>query len=142
MRALNQTDRNLLKLLRHNGRASVTELAATLNLSRVTVKTRMAALQADGIIERFTVDVAEAVDDDLVDALSMLSVDMTKIERVTHDLKRVPEVTSVYSTNGKWGLVARTRSNSLGEFDRLLNRIGQINGVTDVETCLLLNKVG
>lgn len=141
MRPLTQTDRELLKLLRHNGRASVTDLAATLNLSRVTVKARMTALQADGIIQRFTIDVAKEANQDLIHAISMLSLEMAKIERVAAALIRLPEVTSVYSTNGKWSLIVRTQSNSLGAFDRLLNRIGQINGITDVETCLLLNKV-
>ena len=58
MRLIDQIDRQLLTLLKHNARASVTELAATLDVSRVTVTSRMAALRADGIIRRFTVDLS------------------------------------------------------------------------------------
>ena len=141
MRPITQTDREILKLLRHNARMSVTDIAATLTLSRVTVKARMAALQADGIIERFTIETADAVEEEMIHALSMLSLDMTQTERVVHALRRLPEVTSIHSTNGKWALVARSKTSSLAEFDQLLNRIGRVQGITDVETCLLLNKL-
>lgn len=141
MRLLDQTDRALLKMLKHNARASVTEIAGTLGLSRATVNARMSALQEDGVIRRFTVDLADAAGEDLIHAISMLEIELAKVDKVHRALKRVPEIVSLYSTNGKWALVARTETANLTSFDNLLNDIGRIDGVSNVETCLLLKRI-
>ncbi len=141
MRPIDQTDRDLLALLKHNARASVTELSATLGLSRVTVKSRMESLQTDGIIHRFTVDVAGATDQNMIGAVSLLEINLSKVERVHRTLKRMPELTSIYTTNGKWAVVAHSETQNLAAFDSLLNRMGKIEGVSNVETCLLLTRI-
>lgn len=141
MRPIDQTDRDLLKLLKSNARASITELAAALNLSRMTVKARIAALRTDGIIHRFTVDIADGAEDDLIEAISLIEIDLAEVERVHRELARIPELTSVYSTNGKWAVVARSQSRTLAEFDRLLRKLGKLKGVSNVETCLLLSRI-
>ncbi|MBT0958346.1 Lrp/AsnC family transcriptional regulator [Alphaproteobacteria bacterium KMM 3653] len=140
MEPIDTTDRQLLTLLRRDGRASVTALAAELGLSRVTVKQRMARMQASGVIRRFTVETTDAQDEG-IKAISMLEVAGTKLEPIKRALARMPEVTDLHSTNGNWGLVAQTRSASLSDFDSLLNRIGRIDGVVSVETCLLLSRI-
>ncbi len=128
-------------MLKHNARASVTEIAGTLGLSRATVNARMSALQEDGVIRRFTVDLADAAGEDLIHAISMLEIELAKVDKVHRALKRVPEIVSLYSTNGKWALVARTETANLTSFDNLLNDIGRIDGVSNVETCLLLKRI-
>ena len=95
MRPIDQTDRQLLALLKHNARASITELAATLEVSRVTVKSRMAALRADGVIRRFTIDVSDVADQDTIQAVSMLELQLSKVEKVHRALARFPEITSI-----------------------------------------------
>lgn len=141
MRVLDQTDRELLTLLKHNARASITELAGTLGVSRVTVKSRMAALRADGVIRRFTIDVSDAAEQDMIQAVSLLELQLAKIEAVHRALGRMPELTGIYTTNGKWSVVAQSETQNLGAFDRLLSRIGKLDGVVGVETCLLLTRL-
>jgi len=141
MRPIDQTDRQLLALLKHNARASITELAATLEVSRVTVKSRMAALRADGVIRRFTIDVSDVADQDTIQAVSMLELQLSKVEKVHRALARFPEITSLHTTNGKWAVVAQSQTQSLSAFDSLLNRLGKIDGVSNVETCLLLTRL-
>ena len=48
-------DKELLSLLRENGRASTTDIAKTLGLSRSTVQKRFDRLVETGVIEGFTV---------------------------------------------------------------------------------------
>ena len=141
MREVDEKDRELLTLLRHNSRASVTELSARLGLTRATVNSRMAALKRDGVIRRFTVDLAETVDEDVVKALSLFELNLAQVDRVHRDLARMPELTSIHTTNGKWALVVRSETRSLTAFDRLLNRMGKLDGVVNIETCLLLSRV-
>ncbi len=141
MRTIDETDRALLRVLRNDARISVTDLAATLSLSRATVKARIEALRADGIIRRFTVDVATATEEDMVNALSLLELQLAKTDKVHRALARMPEFTSVHTTNGQWAIVAQSETRNLADFDRLLNRIGRLDGVVNVETCLLLKRL-
>jgi DNA-binding Lrp family transcriptional regulator len=52
---MDDTDRQLLSLLRDNARASVASLAKVLRVSRGTVQNRLARLEADGTITGYTV---------------------------------------------------------------------------------------
>ncbi len=141
MRVLDQTDRDLLLRLKHNARASVTELAQTLGVSRVTINARLAALRADGIIRRFTIEVSESADEDMIRAVSLLELDLSKVDQVHRTLRRMPEFSSLFTTNGKWALVAQSETKTLAAFDALLNRMGRVPGVLNVETCLLLTRI-
>ncbi len=138
---LDAIDLELLKLLKHDSRASVTELANTLGVSRVTLKSRLTALRANGTILRFTIDVAHAHEEDQIQAVSMLELQLTKANKVHRELMRIPEITNLYSTNGKWSVVAHSETKNLKAFDNFLSRIGNLNGVTNVETCLLLTRL-
>ena len=141
MRALDDTDQRLLALLKHNARCSITELAATLGVSRVTVKSRMASLRADGVIRRFTIDVSDLVDQDKIQAVSLLELQLAKVEKVHRALARFPEITNMHTTNGKWAVVAQSQTRNLAEFDHFLNQLGKLDGVSNVETCLLLTQL-
>lgn len=112
-----------------------------LGLSRVTVRQRLARLRAGGVIRRFTVELSEPVEEAEIRAVSLIELSGARAEAIRRALGRLEEVRAVYSTNGKWGLVAETRSRTLAEFDRLLTRIGRIEGIVQVETCLLLSRV-
>ncbi|MGH1331396.1 MAG: Lrp/AsnC family transcriptional regulator [Paracoccaceae bacterium] len=141
MAKIDRIDREILALLKHDGRASVTTLAATLGLSRVTVQNRMKALQDSGVILRYTVELSDLGSDELIHAVTMIEILGARAETVQRALRRTPEITSLYTTNGKWGLVAHSESRSLASFDLLLNRIGRIQGVLNAETCLLLTRL-
>jgi len=138
---VDQTDRQLLAALKHNSRASITQLAADLGVSRVTVKSRMASLRANGIIRRFTIDVSDLVDQDIIHAVSLLELQLAKVEKVHRSLKSFPEISSLHTTNGKWAVVARSETQNLAAFDMFLNRLGKLDGVSNVETCLLLTRL-
>ncbi len=53
---LTPIDRAMLAELRRNGRASITELAGALGVSRATAKVRLDRLIESGTIRRFTID--------------------------------------------------------------------------------------
>ena len=63
---LNSNDLDLIELLKQDSRASVTSLAESMGMARVTSHDRMVKLQREGIIRRFTVDIdAKALGYDL-----------------------------------------------------------------------------
>ncbi len=56
---LSELDRNILALLKQDARASFSSMAAQLDVSRTTVKDHIDRLKSSGVIQRFTIEVAE-----------------------------------------------------------------------------------
>ncbi len=136
----NKTDRSILAALRANARMSITELAATTKTSRATAKARLDALTGSGRIRRFTIETDVDVEGG-IKAISLIQLQGKMSRAVTRTLTKIPEVTTVYSTNGTWDLVVEIRTANLEGFDRILREIREVPGVLNSESCLLLARV-
>jgi DNA-binding Lrp family transcriptional regulator len=130
-------DRELIALLRTDGRAPVASLAAGLGVSRATVKARLDRLSVDGVIQGFTV-VLNDPGAEGVRAITLIEVEGRSAEGVIRRLRGFPEVRALYSTNGRWDVVAELEVASLPAFDTVLRRIREIDGITVTETSILL----
>jgi DNA-binding Lrp family transcriptional regulator len=132
-------DRQLIALLRNDARASVASLAKAVNVARGTVQNRMARLAANGTIVGFTVRLKPDVEEQRIRAFTTLAVEGNKLEAVIRALRGEPAVAALYSTNGRWDIVAELRADSLEAFDRVLARMRLIEGISQSETSLLLS---
>lgn len=135
---LDEVDHSLIAALRRDGRASLSELAARLGLARATVRARLDRLQARGEIQGFTVVTRGDVTQAPVRGLMMIGIEGRGAERITARLLGMPEVQAVHTTNGRWDLIAEIGARTLEEFDAVLARIRNIEGVTSSETNLML----
>jgi DNA-binding Lrp family transcriptional regulator len=131
-------DRRLLALLRKDGRASLSALAAELKVSRGTVQNRIERLTRDGVIAGFSVRVTEADDPHAVRAITMIEITGQKTLAAIQTLRGIPEVRALHTTNGAWDLVAEIHTENLVEFERVLRGIRAMDGVSKSETSLLL----
>lgn len=138
MTALDDTDRRLIGLLRDDARLPAASLAAALGVSRATVKARMERLQANGVIQGFTVVLGDDADNAPVRAIAMIEVEGRVTDRVARALAGFPQVRALHSTNGRWDLVAEIETQSLYDFDETLRAVRLIEGVNLTETSILL----
>jgi DNA-binding Lrp family transcriptional regulator len=138
---LDDLDRRLLSALREDGRAPVAELARRLGVARATVNGRIDRLVASGTIVGFSVRVREELDPLAIHAISLIEVEGRTTDEVIRRLRGLPEVIALHTTNGGWDLVAELRTETLGDFDRVLGRIRSTEGVVNSETSLLLSSV-
>jgi DNA-binding Lrp family transcriptional regulator len=141
MPSLDDLDRRLLALLRVNARESVASLARQLEVTRSTVTARLARLVESGTVVGFSVRIREDRDPSSIRAIALLEVEGRSTDVVIHKLRGFPEVHALHTTNGGWDLVAELRTDTLGNFDRLLGRIRSVEGVVNSETSLLLSSV-
>ena len=136
---MDDTDRQLIGLLRNNARASVASLAKGLGVSRGTVQNRMARLGAEGTIVGYTVRLKPDIEEQRMRAFMTVAVEGNQVDGVIRAMRGEPAVTALYSTNGRWDIVAELRADSLEGFDRVLARIRLIEGISQTETSLLLS---
>ena len=139
MNNIDDTDRELLALLRHDARMPVATLAAKLKVARGTVQNRMKRLERDGVIVGYTVRVKPQAEAHHIRALMTIVVEGNRGAEVLHALRGHPNVTGLHSTNGRWDLIAELRADSLEAFDRALGNIRLIDGIASTETSLLLS---
>ncbi len=135
---MDDADQRLLAELRRDGRASLSDLAERLSLSRATVRTRMERLTSKGEIAGFTVVTRSDVTAAPVRGLMMIGIEGRGTEKITARLSGIPAVLAIHSTNGKWDLVAELGAQTLQELDEVLVMIRKLEGVVTSETNLLL----
>ncbi len=136
---MDETDHNLLAELRRDGRASLSDLAARLGLSRATVRLRMERLETRGEIAGFTVLTRGDVQEAPVRGLMMIGIEGRGHERIMARLLGLPAVMAVHSTNGKWDLIAELATQTLADLDDVIVKIRSLEGVTTSETNLFLS---
>lgn len=139
MKSIDDTDRELIALLRDNGRATVAALAQKLKVARGTVQNRMARLEHEGVIVGYTVRLRPQVEAHRIRALMSVAVEGNRGPEVLRSLRGHPNVTALYTTNGRWDIVAELQADSLEAFDRVLSAIRLFDGIANTETSILLS---
>ena len=135
---MNKTDEDLIAALREDARASLSDLALRLNLSRTTVRARLARLQQSGEIVGFTVVTRSDIAADPVRGLMMIEIEGRGTDRIARTLTGMAPLRAVHSTNGRWDIIVEIGTATLEEFDDVLARIRKLDGVVASETSLLL----
>src|SRR5690606_11452710 len=117
---LDDTDRQLIALLRDNARATVASLAQRLRVARGTVQNRIARLEREGVIAGYTVRLKPQAEAQRIRALMTIAVEGNRTQQVLRSLRGLPQVGTLYSTNGRWDIVAELQAETLEAFDHAL----------------------
>ena len=136
---MDELDQRLIAALRRDGRASLSDLAHDLGVTRTTVRARMQRLLSSGEIAGFTALTRADVTSAPVRGLMMLQVEGRGTDRVMSRLSGMPEVQAFHTTNGTWDLIVEIATDTLEHFDAVLFAIRRIEGVSRSETNLLLS---
>jgi DNA-binding Lrp family transcriptional regulator len=136
---LDETDRQLIAILRKNARTSVVDLARQLKVARATVQNRMNRLERDGVIVNYTVTLKADAEDSPVRALMSIATETSKEENVVGVLRGYPSVVALHQTTGRWDLIAELHTDSLVMFNSIVGQIRNIDGVKTTESNLLLD---
>src|SRR5580692_12108064 len=110
---MDDIDRQLIGLLRSDARASVASLAKALGVARGTVQNRLARLTANGTIVGYTVRLKPDVEEQRMRAFMTVAVEGNQVDQVIRELRGDPAVAALYSTNGRWDIVAELRAERL-----------------------------
>ena len=94
-----------------------------------------------GAVLGFTVRLRKNEEGSAVRAIMSIAVAGKSTAAVIKSMHGLPEVQSLYTTNGAWDLVADIRAESLQDFDRVLRLVRETEGVSNSETNILLSAV-
>lgn len=135
---MDETDQQLLSLLRKDARTSVATLATKLGVSRGTVTNRITRLEDSGTIVGYTVRLRPDAQPNEIHAWMSVAVEGNETRAVIASLLGEPGVACLHDTNGRWDLLAELRAANLSELSAVLERIRLIRGISSTETSIHL----
>ncbi len=138
MPELDHIDQALLAQLRENARASTSELARQLELSRSTVQSRLGKLQDNGVITGFTLQLGESYAADLIRAHVLIELDQKLTGKAQAGLKSMSKVNALYAISGAYDMIALVEAHSTGELSRLLDEIADLDGIARTNSSVIL----
>src|SRR3989344_5242461 len=124
---LDDTDRQLLSLLQANAREGTATLARKLGLARTTVVARIARLDTQ-------------LDATTVRAWCSISVLPKTAPTVLRALEAMAEVEEVSAVSGPFDYLVFLRCTSHEQLDALLDKVGQLDGVRQTQTSIVLSR--
>ena len=139
MPLLDDTDREILSILRADARTPVAVLAQRLRIARGTAQARLRKLEEGGVITGYTVRLRPDSEPQRIRAWMSIAVEGNAATSVIHALRGEPAVGTLHTTNGRWDIVAEVRAESLESFDAALPRIRMTPGIANTETSILLS---
>ena len=132
-------DEELIALLKAHAREPVASLARKLGLSRTTVQDRLRRLEETGVIASYSIRLSRDMDQGGMRAFVTLSVEPRRQVEVGKALSRFSQIETLHTVSGKFDLVAQVKTASSEAMDRLIDEIGQIPGITRIETSVILS---
>ncbi len=135
---MDDTDRQLISLLRSDARLTVATLAGKLGVSRGTVTNRLRKLEDNQVIVGYTLRLRPDAEPNAIRAWMGVLVDGNQTREVIANLLGEPGVAALHDTNGRWDLLAELRAETMTELSRVLERVRLIKGIRNTETSILL----
>lgn len=135
---MDEIDRQLLTLLRGDGRMPTTTLAKRVGLARSSVQERLDRLQRDGVIRGFTV-MTGATAPSAVQAYLIVKMS-ENCYKLQGALRAMPEVLFAHSITGDEDLLIYTETASTDALARVREQVEKMPGVVRVTTALVLNR--
>ncbi len=135
---MDETDHQLLSLLRQDARLSIADLSHKLAVSRGTVTNRITKLEDAGVIVGYTVRVRPDVQRSDIKAWMSIAVEGNQSRSVIASLLGEPNVATLHDTNGRWDLLAELRAETLQDLGKTLERIRLVKGISNTETSIHL----
>ncbi|SFR43427.1 DNA-binding transcriptional regulator, Lrp family [Marinobacter gudaonensis] len=135
---ISSQDQKLLGLLRQNARASVTDLARALHVSRSTVQNRIRRLENNGVIRGYSVQLGGEFAASQVEAHVSIKVVQKLTNRTNTALEGLSQVSQLFSVSGEYDLIAIVQAQSLEELSAVLDAIGNLEGVERTNSAVVL----
>jgi Lrp/AsnC family leucine-responsive transcriptional regulator len=133
-------DRQIVDLLRDNGRMSYAELARQVGLTAPSVHERVGKLESTGVIRGYRADITpELIGLEVTALIGIVQEAGTAIEDVAAALHALPEIESCYFLAGEESFLLKVRVGSMAELEQLIVRLSRTHGVARTRTTVALS---
>lgn len=136
---MDNTDVKLLELLSEHADCTAQEMSKHVNMSVAAINKRIAKLEADGIIERYTIQLNLNKVGKPVVAYILLVVDQfSESERLLKYVEEEPDIVECHSVTGEYDYLIKVCAKDVVDLEDKLLRLKRQGGVCKTNTLLSL----
>lgn len=135
---MDKFDQHIIQCLKENARASNSEIARCVGLSRSAVTERIRKLESSGEIQGYQVVLKQP--ETLVSAYFLLTFERPCCEEITEQLRFLPEVKSVHSISGDIDMVVRVDAASMNRINEVRSHMETFHNLRRIMTCTVLKE--
>lgn len=136
---LDAVDQKIIELLRADGRANNSAIAAQLGVAEGTVRQRVRKLTDAGVIKVSALLNPEIISEHQLCMIGMKVVESRQLEACAQAVTKLPEVRSVAIVTGRYDLLVEVLVDSNHGLIRFLSEsLADVPGIESSETFLLL----
>lgn len=142
MNDLDDIDRQMIDILRRDGRRTAPQLAGDIGIGRATAYNRLDRLINEGVITGFSAQIDHKAIGQTVAAMVLINVEQGRWRDLHAQLTELPGVDWVGVTAGQFDYAIIVRADSLDHLrDVTLQELQQTEGVRSAQTIVLLDEV-
>lgn len=142
MKNLDEKDKRILEMLIEDSRRPYREIAEEVDLSESTVRKRVIKLQADKVIEKFTIRICREDERCIIAFLTVIPNNESEIKELVRETQIIPQCEEVYFLAGQCGVLIKVNVPEISELDALVENFRGRNDVKSVERiCVVLKPI-
>ncbi len=139
-KALDDIDRNILRILQDDARTSYREIQDRLGISIGTIHNRISKLRDNGIIEGYTLRLNNVKLGYKLSFLIRINCDGKFTEEILNDISLKPEVCSVFHTTGEQSAALICRFKSSEDVHAFIRELNEREKVTRTNSNMILKE--
>ena len=134
---MDNIDAAILRRLSADARVKYSEMSDELGVATSTVLNRIHRLEAEGIIERFTIVVNPAKTGKGTTTYVGINVERDKKDAVVEKIKKITDVLELYELLEPYDLLIKVRTEDMNSLkENVLHVISEMDGVLDLSSIL------
>lgn len=133
---MDDTDKQIIQLLKEDSRAGFGEIGAEVGLSEGAVRKRVKTLTDEGTILKFTVKINLAEGAQAITLLTANPVYPT--QEVSKKIQTIPNVETTYEVSGEYDIVAVISGMNMTEVNECIEKIRLVEGIVKTNTMVVL----
>ncbi|MDX6276503.1 MAG: hypothetical protein QOJ72_631 [Nocardioidaceae bacterium] len=138
---MDQLDAALIAAMRANPRVGDLELSRITRVARATVQSRLAKLEASGVITGYGPDIDLVAAGHPVLAFVTLEIAQGSLDAVTAELESLPNVLDAYVTSGAADVLCKIAATSHEDLQSVLLHISQSGSVVRSTSVIVLSEL-
>jgi len=136
---LDETDREILRILQQDARTPFSEIARRIDMSSATVHDRVNRLEERGVIEGYHASIDPKAVGLGISAIVGLRVEQGREQDTLTRLSEIDGVQEVHLTTGEWDVMARVYAENADELRELMfDRVARMDGFSRSQTMVIL----
>ena len=133
---MDETDKQIIRILKDDGREGYNDIGKKIGLSEGAVRKRIKTLTEARVIRKFTVKVGVA---EGAEAITLLATNPSyPTQEVSKHIREIPNVETLYEVTGEYDIVAVISGMSVTEVNECIEKIRRVEGIMKTNTMIVL----